>query len=473
LRPVNQTIRFAPYALLATLALAAACSSDDDTEAPPPHATGGIAGASGHTSVGGKATGGKASGGGGGSSNTGGTVAAAGSTSTGGAAVGSGGAATGGTTPSQGGSSGASGSPSGGMPTGGAPVGGTTTSAGAGGGSAGATTVAGSPSAGASGTMTVAGATSVAGSKSLAGSAGAGVGGAAGGVAGSAGLSGGGVAGAGVAGGSGVAGAGAVPGWKCPASSYGTGDGCDCGCGVVDQDCIDAATPWGTNDGNTALWCQTYLLPGSCVPLATAEAVSAILSGDNSKCSIAPAGWTCALSFYADGTCDCGCGVVDSDCSSAASCDSASRVGACSMNDDYTVISSSNRGLCSKSVPAGWTCSLKAYGDGRCDYGCGIADVTSDCPTGATPYCNSAGACSRDTTVACSAISTSDHTKCEAGTWTCDPARRTDDVCDCGCGAPDPYCVTSLRKECGTCGSPGSCARSCADINPLDNTQCN
>ncbi len=466
---MNQTIRFAPYALFATLALAAACSSDDEVEAPAPHATGGIAGASGHPSVGGKATGGKASGGGGASSNTGGAVTTAGSTSTGGATVGSGGAATGGTTPTQGGSSGASGSPSGGTPTGGAPP-----SAGAGGSSAGATTVAGSPSAGASGTTTVAGTTSVAGSTSPAGAAGVGVGGAAGGVAGSAaaagvaGLSGGGTAG--VAGGTGT---GAVPGWTCPASSYGTADGCDCGCGVTDKDCIDAATTWGTNDGNTALWCQSYLLPGSCVPLATAEAVLAILSGDNSKCSIAPAGWTCSLSFYADGTCDCGCGVVDSDCSSAASCDPTSRVGACSMNDDYTVISPTNRGLCSKSIPAGWTCSLTAYGDGRCDYGCGVADVASDCPTGATPYCNSAGACSRDTTVACSAISTSDHTKCEAGTWTCDPARRIDDVCDCGCGAPDPYCVTSLRKECGTCGSPGSCARSCEDIDPLDSTLCN
>src|SRR5437763_829511 len=36
-----------------------------------------------------------------------------------------------------------------------------------------------------------------------------------------------------------------------------------------------------------------------------------------------PAGWTCDASFFGDGSCDCGCGAVDSDCADAtfASCE--------------------------------------------------------------------------------------------------------------------------------------------------------
>jgi hypothetical protein len=34
-----------------------------------------------------------------------------------------------------------------------------------------------------------------------------------------------------------------VPGWHCPLAFYGTGDGCDCGCGVDDPDCDGGALP--------------------------------------------------------------------------------------------------------------------------------------------------------------------------------------------------------------------------------------
>ncbi len=45
-----------------------------------------------------------------------------------------------------------------------------------------------------------------------------------------------------------------VAGWTCAPSWFGTGDGCDCGCGLVDPDCADA----------TAGSCQFCGLPGSC-----------------------------------------------------------------------------------------------------------------------------------------------------------------------------------------------------------------
>jgi hypothetical protein len=47
---------------------------------------------------------------------------------------------------------------------------------------------------------------------------------------------------------------GGIPGWTCPPASYGTGDGCDCGCGLVDPDCANA----------TVAACARCNGPGSC-----------------------------------------------------------------------------------------------------------------------------------------------------------------------------------------------------------------
>lgn len=43
-------------------------------------------------------------------------------------------------------------------------------------------------------------------------------------------------------------------GWNCPPGYYGTGDGCDCGCGILDPDCVDASV-------DACQWCDD---PGSC-----------------------------------------------------------------------------------------------------------------------------------------------------------------------------------------------------------------
>jgi len=47
---------------------------------------------------------------------------------------------------------------------------------------------------------------------------------------------------------------GGPPGWTCGAEYYGTGDGCDCGCGVIDPDCADG----------TVASCDYCGQPGSC-----------------------------------------------------------------------------------------------------------------------------------------------------------------------------------------------------------------
>jgi hypothetical protein len=49
-------------------------------------------------------------------------------------------------------------------------------------------------------------------------------------------------------------GTGGPPGWTCRAEYYGTADGCDCGCGVIDPDCADG----------TVASCDYCALSGSC-----------------------------------------------------------------------------------------------------------------------------------------------------------------------------------------------------------------
>jgi hypothetical protein len=48
----------------------------------------------------------------------------------------------------------------------------------------------------------------------------------------------------------------APPGWTCPPDYYGTADGCDCGCGALDPDCIDG----------TVASCEYCDGEGSCSP---------------------------------------------------------------------------------------------------------------------------------------------------------------------------------------------------------------
>ncbi len=92
--------------------------------------------------------------------------------------------------------------------------------------------------------------------------------------------------------------------WSCQSAKYGSGDGCDCGCGALDPDCSSASS--------TA--CAYCADSGSC-----ASSCSAISSTNNATCTNVPAGWRCAPALYGSGDgCDCGCGIKDPDCTSAA-----------------------------------------------------------------------------------------------------------------------------------------------------------
>jgi hypothetical protein len=135
---------------------------------------------------------------------------------------------------------------------------------------------------------------------------------------------------------------------------------CDCECGGVDPDCAD---PMVVIEG-----CMTGQTCGSA-----------------GQCEGAPTGWTCAPDQYDGGAgngCDCGCGLVDPDCSLTGE-----AVDGCNIGETCNVV-----GAC---LPQGWTCSAGFFGDNECDCGCGVLDI--DC---ATPnlvdcdFCDDVGSCS-------------------------------------------------------------------------------
>ncbi len=106
--------------------------------------------------------------------------------------------------------------------------------------------------------------------------------------------------------------------WACAAAEYNDGAVCNCGCEAGDPDCdsptqatcdVDACRPGFIVDTTDTRYC----IPGG-------DPVDGGAPGD------VPAEWGCDDSWYGSGDgCDCGCGVVDADCSSA-------NIDACSTN---------------------------------------------------------------------------------------------------------------------------------------------
>jgi hypothetical protein len=96
--------------------------------------------------------------------------------------------------------------------------------------------------------------------------------------------------------------------WECDPSFYGTGDGCDCGCGLMDPDCDSAL-------GSACRYCELCI--GTDDNCASNPAVD---PNHNALCAPEMPTWTCDPTWRGtnDG-CDCGCGEVDPDCPSEAS----------------------------------------------------------------------------------------------------------------------------------------------------------
>lgn len=239
----------------------------------------------------------------------------------------------------------------------------------------------------------------------------------------------------------------------CPDSYLGAGDGCDCGCGVVDPDC---PTPLQASD------CEYDVC-------ATQDEVD---PEDATQCRPieVPEGWTCLPSYYVDESCTCGCTAFDDK-----GCESPLQWQACSSSYNGCSEGQSpnlENPLVCEELPPGWTCGWKDFYDEDCDCGCGIPDPS--CP--ANPRFTE---CESDLCPGSSSPDPQDLTQCISNApqdnWSCDLALLFDgQQCDCGCGAIDPDCGDSpTAADCdlthcpsGTELEPGSTSRCWEDCSP-------
>eukprot|EP00727_Mastigamoeba_balamuthi_P013401 m51a1_g8684 putative serine-threonine protein (933) ;mRNA; r:2530-5940 len=221
------------------------------------------------------------------------------------------------------------------------------------------------------------------------------------------------------------------PGWTatgvCALASFGSGDGCQCGCGgTLDPDCRgqwdEAGGPWYPR----ALNCPDTSKVYRCTDSNTCEAA-----------------WTCAAGAFGDRTkCDCSCqqgGVRDPDCSFYAKLPS----------DCGTRMCSGDKCL---QIPYNWACTYSYYANGFCQCSCQGWD--SDCNVQASPTtvggCGSAGVCRNVNNVAtcvspgCSnGVVETKSEQCETGGAGC-----ANCTCKLGWGPMVPP-VTDCRNKCG------------------------
>ncbi len=249
-------------------------------------------------------------------------------------------------------------------------------------------------------------------------------------------------------------------GWTCAASAYGDGEACDCGCGIRDDDC-----PNGDVQS-----CDSCFGNGSC---ANGPCPSSLARNDNSRCEIPPR-WTCDATAYGDGSCNCGCGVVDIDCpdASVASCEVCE--GGCSP---FACEFEPEDNAHCPNPPPSWYCSARLYGDGsRCDCGCGAID--SDCESSRAEDCDKCDAPGSCSVQACPGLISAElNGACDQPLpppgWTCPPTAYADGIeCDCGCGVADLDCRDSAFDSCVrclACGGHGVCV---GTVDPESTTEC-
>jgi hypothetical protein len=259
-------------------------------------------------------------------------------------------------------------------------------------------------------------------------------------------------------------GSAAVPSaWNCSHDEYGDGQ-CHCGCGISDPDC---------SSGDLGD-CEVCNATGSCNHTACPGKID---PEDTTKCSPPPEGWTCSSAAYADGTCDCGCGIVDEDCKDNAltSCQKCDAAGSCANGSCPSAIATDDATRCE--YPKLWLCDHEFYGDDTCDCGCAALDI--DCAD------QSASSCERAPIGSCAGfnlfdrLSPSDNAICSVPPtgWQCDALLyASEGECNCGCGAFDPDCSSFGNEACDVCDDTGSCSvRGCGETNTIDpdvNWQC-
>jgi hypothetical protein len=91
---------------------------------------------------------------------------------------------------------------------------------------------------------------------------------------------------------------------------------------------------------NTTTFVSTPVPGGACLHItsATVDVVPPAV----------PAAWACNPAYYNDGSCDCGCGVIDLDCASAnvSACDYCDDTGSCNTADCPGTIKTTNNAVC-------------------------------------------------------------------------------------------------------------------------------
>jgi hypothetical protein len=251
--------------------------------------------------------------------------------------------------------------------------------------------------------------------------------------------------------------------WTCAPRFYNDGTLCHCGCGTMDPDCDPVAVE-SCDRCNVEGSCSGQACPGTINPAD----IRSCLHPDP------PPEWTCESFYYGDGGgCDCGCGAYDVDCrgTTPAACDSCWSCGECPGRVDPTDISSC------LPPPDGWTCPDNRYSDFiYCDCGCGVLDpdcsentidYCSTCPEGSCSRSDCRDIDPTDVTTCDGGLPSG---------WTCPADYFGDSACDCGCGGPDEDCAGSDLSDCDFCDSPGSCSEETegcpGDISPTDNTVC-
>ena len=260
--------------------------------------------------------------------------------------------------------------------------------------------------------------------------------------------------------------------WVCEDDYWDAGDGCDCGCGAIDPDCDDARAA-------SCDFCGNYLSCGTGSCPANIHPTNNAICGDG-----VPPSWHCALAWYGDAGCDCGCGALDIDCvdpdgggpltaADPAACGFCGGTGSCTDSADCltTNLDPTNNAICTP--VAGWTCDPKHYGtsDG-CHCGCGIRDP--DCSDGNLATCDACGVAGSCAGPLCYGVIDGSNEFCGNAAWTCPAGKyNTGDGCDCGCGILDPDCDSFEAAACDTCDAAGSCGTAdCSNIWGPDNSEC-
>ncbi len=249
--------------------------------------------------------------------------------------------------------------------------------------------------------------------------------------------------------------------WTCEPAYFGD-EMCDCGCGELDIDCEEGCA----EPGCAARSCE-FCYDDTGAEIACEGGSDDGGGGGGGGDGGDGGAWTCEPTYNGDGSCDCGCGEVDSDCASgcaapgcnAEACEYCFAAGGeevpCRDEDDGGGDDGGDDGGGGDTGGDGWTCPSEWEGDGYCDCGCGEIDV--DCAGGgcAQPGCTAA---------ACEYCvdANGDAEECGdggggggSGGWTCPLEWQGDGWCDCGCGALDPDCGG------GGCSAPGCSAQAC------------